>query len=293
MLRQLFTIYIIVFNKKRIVAKIENPALANYFYGIIGITWLCEKINVPLEFVFPKEKTPFFENTILKEKSSSQHSAPNSFLINDLSTALASTARRVARKDIAAEYGHKVLSQLSIKQSIQQQAKEWINAHLKSDWVAVHYRGTDAYTDPKLHNRNFSIDLYIAWLKKVLSPQCEIFACSDQAQFIDKMQSAYVGRAYFRKIKRSTDSQTLHLSKGTPCSAEDIYQQRLDALLDVLIMSESSLIYTTGSGFVDMVRHFNPQTKIISLDGRKKRRIFQNYLPIPEEAFLQTLLKEN
>ena len=44
---------------------------------------------------------------------------------------------------ISSEYGHKVLSKLSIKESLKKSANEWFDKHIKGDWMAVHYRGTD------------------------------------------------------------------------------------------------------------------------------------------------------
>ena len=63
--------------------------------------------------------------------------------------------------------------------------------------------------------------------------------------------------------------------------------QRKDAFMDLLVLARAKLIHTTGSGFVDVIRFFNPKTKIISLDGRK--RSGNNYLPIPKRDLYDSL----
>ena len=287
--RQFFRIYIALSAKRKIIASIEHPSLANYFCGIIGIAWLCEKMNVSVEFIFPKEKASFFVNPLLYDSNPNRTSKQRTFFINSVDSYLASISRKVARREIASEYGYKIISRLSIKQDIQHQANQWVNSHINGDWVAVHYRGTDLHTHPRAAKRLMTMDAYISYLKGVLDNRCSIFVCSDQAQFMDKIQSAFPGRAYFRHIRRSTDTATLHLQADNQYSDEQAYQQKLDALIDILIASKASLVYTTGSQFMDTTRYFNPDIKIISLDRRIERRSAKNYLAIPKQSLLQTL----
>ena len=56
----------------------------------------------------------------------------------------------------------------------------------------------------------------------------------------------------------------------------------------MLILAKAELIYTTGSSFVDAVRYFNPQIKIVSVDGRRIGR-GKNNIPIPKKALLDKL----
>ncbi len=285
--RGLFRLYIGISNTQHIVASIERPSLANYLNGIIGVAWLCERMNITLEFVFPKENPTFFENPVLYQRNPNKTYPSKKFLLNSSGDYLASIARKAARKDLPPEYGYGIISQLSISQDIQHQADEWFNAHIKGDWVAVHYRGTDAHTHPRSDKRKMSINLYIAWLKEVLDNQCSIFACSDQAQFVDQMKRTFPNRSYSREIKRSTDKKPLHWSDNNQYSDKDLYSQKRNALIEILILAKASVIYTTGSWFVDVVKNFNPKIKIVSLDQRVERRSASNYLPIPKESLLQ------
>ena len=285
-----FHIYLGVSARNCIVVKIKNPTLANYLYSVIGIAWICNKKNINLKFVFPDELKPLFENThINKSTPCETNSNQKIFYIDSISSYLASTGRRAARKDISAEYGHGVISQLSIGKEIQHQADEWLNTHIKGDWVAVHYRGTDMYTHPRFAERLMTMDAYTTYLKAVLDDRCSIFVCSDQAQFIDKVQTVFPNRVYYREIRRSTDTKTLHLRQDNRYGNEEAYRQKCDALIDVLIASKARLIYTTGSQFIDISRYFNPNIGIISLNRNWEKRSAPNYLPIPQKALLETL----
>ena len=291
--RALFRLYIGISNKQHIVASIERPSLANYLYGIIGIAWLCEKMNITVEFVFPKEESSFFENSVLYQRDPNKIYPDKSFLLNSSGDYLASIARKAARKDLPAEYGYGIISRLSVSRDIQRQADIWFNTHIKGDWVAVHYRGTDAHTHPRSAKRKMSINLYITWLREVLDNQRSIFVCSDQAQFIDEMQHAFPNRAYSRDIKRSTDNKPMHWSDNNQYGDKDLYRQKRNALIDILILAKASVIYTTGSWFIDVVKNFNPKIKIVSLDRRVERRSSSHYLPIPKESLLRTLQKNH
>ncbi len=289
-IKLLFHVCLSISAKHCITATIKNPTLANYLYSIIGIAWVCDKKNLNLKFIFPDEIKPLFENIHINKSSKyGSDSSKKTFYIDSISSYLASTGRRAARKDISAEYGNNVISQLSIRHDIQHQAGEWLNTHIKGDWVAIHYRGTDMYTHPRFTERLMTMDSYLAYLKAVLDDQCSIFVCSDQAQFIDKVQLAFPNRVCYREIGRSTDTQALHLRYDNCDSNEEAYRQKCDALIDVLIASKARLIYTTGSQFIDISRYLNPNIRIISLNKNWKKRDAPNYLPIPKRALLDTL----
>ena len=177
-----------------------------------------------------------------------------------------------------AEYGHKIISRLKIKEALLQQADEWVNSNLQGDWVSVHYRGTNTV------RRYIAIEAYIAYLKEVLDDQCSIFACSDQAQFIEQVKEAFPGRVFSREITRSYDNRPLH--KGETYRSN---QQIKDALIDILILSKAKLIYTTGSWFIEIVRFFNPAVEIVSFELMRPRfkylKKIDNFIPIPKHIF--------
>ena len=238
---------------------------------MVELAWLCEKMEVNVEIEHPTCTIwRYFENNTL---INTDQSLGRRFEYGK--TDFSFRVVFYAIYSISSEYGHKVLSKLSIKEGLKKSANEWFDKHIKGDWVAVHYRGTDLEFNKNLNKNRYRIELdsYITYLKSVLDEQSSIFACSDQAQFIDKMHEAFPGRVYARDIRRSYDSKRIHVWGGAIGNP----QQEMDALIDILILAKADLIYTTGSGFVDVVRYFNPQVKIVSLDSRRIGRGKKQY----------------
>ena len=235
---------------------------------VIGMKWFCEKLQINIGFAFTNHDD-FFENPRLELSKKKYHK----ILKNPENFRAAEILIHYARAKIPSDYGHKIISKLKIKKELQRQADAWTNNNLLGDWLAVHYRGTDTNKYRKIEVEN-----YIAYLKEVLDDHGSILACSDQSQFINQIHAAFPNRVFSRDIQRSDDKTPLHIR---PKYASN--QQRQDALIDLLVLSRASLVYTTGSYFIDVLRFFNPKIKIISLDNRgkfyKKR---PNYLPIPK-----------
>ena len=257
-------------------------SISSLFCYWVANAWFCEKFKVNLEFTRDGDSQgteTFFENYIDVEQYRKNH--PNSHITTaDVSKVVFPryTGIRIGEYLVPPEVGHKTLSKLSVRPDLERHIDKYITLNTNKDWVAVHFRGTDVIALRKKLPFRYTITLesYIVYLKEVLDNHCRIFVCSDQAQFIDEMQVTFPGRVFTRDIQRSINHDPLHQvdSKSAP-------QQKKDAFLDLLVLARAKLIYTTGSGFVDVIRFFNPKTKIISLDGRK--RSGNNYLPIPKK----------
>ncbi len=251
------------------------PGWANFLYLIISQAWFFEKMNCNIKFVFAEGKD-YFENSTLKvsQKSSFENCITLRFGWKEFPDHCLW---------ISSEYAYSVMSRLTIKKEIQDEADEWVRVNLKGNWIGVHYRGTDM---PKAKpSRDYiGMNTYISYLKRVLDKHCSIFVCSDQAQFIDQMNEAFPGRVFYRDIQRSYDQQALHLSK--PYRG---LQQQKDALIDLLILSKTDLIYKTGGRFPNLARFFNPTIKIISLITRNNKlyNFFpDNFIPTPKAHLL-------
>ena len=272
-----------------VYVKIECPALGSYFSRIIGVAWLCEKLGINVKFTFPDTYITsggdFFENSVLDYAKTCQ---PKNFmqlkkpLVNlDYREGLyPSIWEEFAKCKISSEYGYKIISRLSIKQEIQQQADQWSTENIKKACIGVHYRQTDVIHE----HRIIRIDSYIDYLKQVLDDHCQIYACSDNAHFIEAMPKAFPGRVVSRDITRSDDGRSLH--RHEPYAG---HQQRQDALIDMLTLAKVKMIYTVGSFLIDTIRFFNPATKIVDLNGRGTNwyKNFLNYLPVPRMDLVQ------
>ena len=238
-------------------------AIPPILYKIVGTLWVCEKAGINAKFFTRKDglQTLF---DIPRQSSCDE-------------TSQIFCPVPMVKYTVSPKIAYKLSEKLPVRKELRNEADEWFNKHVKGNWVAVHYRGTDAVGT---HRYKIELEPYINYLKVVLDNKCSIFVCSDQAQFIDKMQVAFPGRVFARNIQRSSSKQSLHRTpdhKGT---------QQKDALIDMLILAKANLIYTNGSAFVDSVRFFNPKTKIVSLDGR---RIGGCQIPIPQKDVFDSL----
>ena len=255
-----------------------SPSFGHYFRWIVGIAWFFEKMNCNIKFVFAK-RFNYFENSILKV---SQESSSNNYI-----------ALRLNMQEfqghcmwITSEYAYMVMSRLTIKRKIREKADKWAGTNLKGNWIGVHFRGTDAAV-VRRHTRNFiELEVYMSYLKRVIDKNYSIFVCSDQAQFIDRMNKAFPGRVFSRSIRRSYNNINLHMHH--PFYYRGSWQRK-DALIDLLVLSKANLIYKTAGAFSDLTRFFNPAIKIISLiafDRQYLKCFPENFIPIPKAHLL-------
>ncbi len=263
-------------NSKCIVVDYEDcRPIATSLNGFVAFAWVCEKmkINVKIKASSSVIWRHFENDMLINTKDESTHKLQSS----TREKYLANNVEWFGIFFISSVYGHKIISKLAINPYLEKCANQWSADNIKGDYIAVHFRGTDEY------NRNrIGMDSYITYLKEVIGDQYSIFACSDQAQFIDKMRMAFPGRVFSRDIERSYNEFPLHrhdmigLNKGM-----DTFNQEKDALIDLLILAKAKLVYATGSGFVDVARYFNPQIKIISRRGQRRIIRGKNNAPMP------------
>ena len=185
--------------------EIEELSLSYYFETIVGVAWLCEKLGINVKFTFPNTygtgNSNLFENPVLNcAKTCELENFTR--LKKPLSIKLhGSPWFSYSKSRIPKEYGHKIISKLSIKQEIQQQADQWRNENIREECVGVHYRQTDAIEQERI----ISIDSYIDYLKQVLDDHYKIYACSDNVQFIEAIHRAFSDSVVSRDITRSQD----------------------------------------------------------------------------------------
>ena len=255
--------------------KTSSPSVL--FSRIITDSWILEKMGVEVKYSSNKSiGSVFYIQGDLDDMRQYKPNCPR-FSMNR-----ACFYRQIAMCFITPEVGHNIMSKLCFKPEIEEQVDECVNPYAEEGWIAVHYRGTDSI---QCNSRYFALESYIVYLKKVLDNRHRIFACSDQAQFIDAMHTAFPGRVFSTDARRSYDEFPIHISREGRHAKP---HQKREALIDLLILAKAKLIYTTGSDFVDSVRWLNPHTKIISLDGRKRKG---NYLAIPAKDIIMPHFK--
>ena len=242
-------------------------SISTIFGGIVFLAWVCEKMKINIKLVRTScvILEQFENNTLINTTNAPQ--LKSNFPYKPFIVGYALTGWE--KHFILSEYGHQVLSKLSIKKELQEIADQWFDTHIKGCQVAVHYRGTDAAAGEEISLDRYPIkpEHYINYLREVVSDKNRIFVASDQKQFVDQMHEAFPGKVFARDIQRSYDNRSLH--RDPQYKGE---QQIKNALIDLLILAKTKLIYTTGSGFVYATRFFNPKIKIITLDGKREFR---------------------
>ncbi len=272
---------------KHIVFRGHNKTMAHILGGLSAIAWLCEKMKVNLKI---EDLSDLLSDDLIINNMSEyrEDHFKNTKAFN------ANPVLWIAIMYIRSEYGYKILSKLPIREDIRECADEWFTDHIKGDWVAVHFRGTD-FKDMKTQYKSrcrIKLEDYIDYLKVVLDKECSILVCSDQAQFINEMHASFPGRVFARDIQRSYDYRPLHKDPEYMGIA-----QKKDALIDMLILAKSNLVYTSGSGFIDALRFLNPSIKIVSLDERWLAKRFSigrgspHGVPIPRDDMLKKFHK--
>ena len=256
--------------------KRTGSSISTHIFAIIGIAWFGEKMNMNIRLSC-LDLESVFDNFNLINSPKNLHKDRASHLKE------IRLWENYAKFAVPAEFGYKIISKLAIKADFRAQADEWFSSKPQGDWVGIHYRGTDLKITGGGY-RLISIESYIAYLKEVLDDRYNIFACSDQAQFIEQIKEAFPGRVFSTEIKRSYDSRPLH-------RREFYDKQRIeDALMDLLILSRTQLIYTTGSWFSEIVRFFNPSIKIVSFQllwvRFKYHQKVDNFIPVPKASML-------
>ena len=283
--------YLVGYLKDGISCKCITARILGYgnvgstLFTLVGIAWICEKLNINLKPV--RKESAYYDifNAALNYSESCQCEEfakirePITQIqhMRHLGINLREVLAEFSRNRISSAFGHKIISTLSIKQELQQQADQWYQTNIKKNFIAIHYRGTDA-----LFQRKMTMDAYITYLQKVLDKDSCIFACSEKEQFITRMKTAFPGRVVARDIKRSHTDEAIHFG----CDS----QQIRDAFIDLLILSKAELIYTVGSTFTDIIRFLNPAIKIICLQPRAKN--IPNYLPVPEKDLVEKMKQE-
>ncbi len=277
-----------VYTKHIVLRGHQIITMSHIFLSISVLAWLCEKMKVNLKI---KGLSYLFSNDLIINSTSEYQ---ESHFKNTKKFVALTPIIWIGIMYMRSEYGNKILSKLSIREDIRKRADEWFANHIKGDWVAVHFRGTDCRDMKTQYKSRCRIKLedYIDYLKAVLDKKCSILVCSDQAQFIDEMHIAFPKRVFARDIQRSYDNRTLH--KDPEYSS---VRQKKDALIDMLILAKANLVYTSGSGFIDALRFLNPVIKIVSLDERWLAKRFSigraspHGVPIPRNDLLEKFRK--
>ena len=122
----------------------------------------------------------------------------------------------------------------------------WRSAHV----IGVHYRGTDKAEDaPRVPYEHMAAVVREAMTGK---PESRVFLATDEAAFVDYMDSAFLGRIAYRRMFRSADGRPIDV-----VNSDGNHQKGLDAVLDCVLLSRTNFLIRTASNLSLCATLFN------------------------------------
>jgi hypothetical protein len=146
------------------------------------------------------------------------------------------------------EYASILERRISVKSEVLAKLNMKLVEELTSGATAVHYRGTDKFSESPRQ----SVHEYYDALQQRVDPSHKLFVATDDAPFLDWMIATYGDRVRYTQAARSYDRTALHLGpqRGP--------QQAEECLLDVLLMAKCQHLVHGNSSVTNGVLVFNP-----------------------------------
>lgn len=144
----------------------------------------------------------------------------------------------------------------SVSDSLKFEMDEFINTHFKNERVlGVHYRGTDKEGEaPRLQE-----DLLFQEIKKYIeNGYSKIFISTDEVAVLEKVKRKFhqVPVIYRKDAFRSADGDQFHRKEENP---KELINH--DALMNILLLSQTDFLIKTASIMSDCCFIFNPSLK--------------------------------
>jgi hypothetical protein len=152
---------------------------------------------------------------------------------------------------------------LQLRSPVQKKVYSFIQKKLgQKNYVAIHYRGTDKFN---VESTRLSEEQVCEEILKILiatkKTKWKIFVATDTASFLHLMKKKFGKKVVYIKADRSKNGVPVHFQ--TNISG---YKKGLDALVDCLILSRSSLLIRTASNLSNAALVLNPQLEAILLN---------------------------
>jgi hypothetical protein len=149
--------------------------------------------------------------------------------------------------------------------------------------VGVHYRGTDKVQESPAISYDRVLRNVALYLDRYPHTDC-VFVATDDANFLDHLQSRPLGRAIVWRDDsfRSRDGQSIH---GSPYT--DKVAVNRDALTNCLLLSRCEALLKTASILSGWSKLFNPRLPVVMLN-----QPHDNLLWFPERALIAENLFE-
>lgn len=161
------------------------------------------------------------------------------------------------------EKAHQLIQKyIHIKPHILEKVDKFTSIELDEAFViGIHYRGTDKKTEA----RRVAYEEVLLSLEneigKLRGTHFKIFVATDEAPFLEFMQSRYSNICFYDQVKRSYDGSSIHLKKEN----ESPYKSGEGAIIDCLLLSKANVLIRTASNLSLWSTYFNPSQRVINL----------------------------
>lgn len=137
-----------------------------------------------------------------------------------------------------------------VQPAVRQQADAFVGAEWRGHMIGVHYRGTDKWEDaPRVEYEKMAAVIHEAMRGK---PDSRIFLATDEAAFVDYLETTLPGRVASRPMFRSVDGRPIDV-----VNRDGNYQKGLDAVLDCVLLSRTHYLIRTASNLSLCATLFN------------------------------------
>lgn len=152
---------------------------------------------------------------------------------------------------------------IHIQDHIQKKIDKFISENFSGYYIiCVHYRGTDKIAEaPRVSFYEF-YNCIAKYIHKNHLKKYKIFVASDEAQFIEFMQSKFEEEVLVYSTHLSADNTALHIKFSNN------YLHGEEAFIDCLLLSKGDVLIRTSSNLSLWSTYFNPTIPVIALSER-------------------------
>lgn len=165
----------------------------------------------------------------------------------------------IATFDTKREYVHKYVSEIVIKEHIQNKINEFVNKNFKGKKVlGIHVRGTDKWEETLTQTYDYSkFENYDELIQKEIGNYDKLFICTDSKQALNYFKKRYGNVVYYNAYRvLSHLGKGIHFIRGNYSTGEDV-------LIESVLLSKCDKLIITDSNVAVAALYFNPKVPYI------------------------------
>ena len=161
---------------------------------------------------------------------------------------------------------------LNLTDELELEIEKFMYKNLPSDFIGIHWRGTDHHVEAKPIKVDEIISQLIKFMEDSPNPIEYVFMASDDQRCLDTLL-VEIPRIYpnlnlvFSNTTRSATGAPLHFSE----KVDDLEEKLLfDAVFDCIVLSKSIFLIRNRSNLSAWCSIFNPDLRFVALGDRKE-----------------------